>query len=76
MQKYQLQYRVKQKRKSQGESVIVAPNLLQQEFYASKPNQKRDTDITYIQYGQDTLYLSRIMDLFNNQIVAYILYIH
>ncbi|MFP3723548.1 IS3 family transposase [Niallia circulans] len=78
MQKYHLQCRVKQKRrwKSQGESVIVAPNLLQREFYASNPNEKWVTDITYIQYGPDTLYLSTIMDLYNNQIVAYKLYPH
>lgn len=78
MQKYHLQFRVKQKRrwKSQGESVIVAPNLLQREFYASNPNEKWVTDITYIQYGPDTLYLSTIMDLYNNQIVAYKLYPH
>jgi putative transposase len=78
MQKYHLQCRVKQKRKwkSQGESVIVAPNLLQRDFHAIKPNQKWVTDITYIQYGPKTLYLSTIIDLFNNQIVAYKLYTH
>lgn len=78
MQKYHLQCRVKQKRKwkSQGESIIVAPNLLQRDFHAIKPNQKWVTDITYIQYGPKTLYLSTIMDLFNNQIVAYKLYTH
>ncbi len=56
--------------------MIVAPNLLQREFYAIKPNQKWVTDITYIQYGPNTLYLSTIMDLFNNQIVAYKIYTH
>ncbi|MCD8501685.1 MAG: IS3 family transposase [Bacillaceae bacterium] len=78
MQKYHLQCRVKQKKKwkSQGESVVIAPNLLQREFKANQPNQKWVTDITYIQYGPDTLYLSTIMDLFNNQIVAYKLYTH
>lgn len=78
IQKYLLQCRVKQMRKwkFQGESVIVAPNLLPREFNASKPNQKWVTDITYIQYGPDTLYLSTIMVLFNNQIVAYKLYTH
>ncbi|MFC5612674.1 IS3 family transposase [Metabacillus niabensis] len=78
MQKHHLQCRVKPKRKwkSQGESVIVAPNLLQREFTASLPNQKWVTDITYIQYGSSTLYLSTIMDLYNNQIVSYKLYTH
>lgn len=78
MQKHNLQCRVKPKRKwkSQGESVTVAPNLLERNFKASAPNQKWVTDITYIQYGSSTLYLSTIMDLFNNEIVAYKLYDH
>jgi transposase InsO family protein len=78
MQKYHLQCRVKIKRKwkSQGESVIIAPNLLKRDFQASSPNQKWVTDITYIQYGSITLYLSTIMDLYNNQIVSYKLYSH
>ncbi|MYL36175.1 IS3 family transposase [Pontibacillus yanchengensis] len=78
MQQHHLQCRVKPKRKwkSQGESVIIAPNLLQREFCAARPNQKWVTDITYIQYGASTLYLSTIMDLYNNEIVAYKLYEH
>ncbi len=78
MQKHNLQCRVKPKRKwkSQGESVIVAPNLLARDFTAQAPNEKWVTDITYIQYGYTTLYLSTIMDLYNNEIVAYKLYDH
>lgn len=78
MQKHHLQCRIKPKRKwkSQGESVIVAPNLLQRNFAASASNQKWVTDITYIQYGSSTMYLSTIMDLFNNEIVAYKMYDH
>ena len=78
MQKHNLQCRIKPKRKwkSQGESIIVAPDLLKRNFSASKPNQKWVTDITYIQYGSTTKYLSTIMDLFNNEIVAYKLYNH
>ncbi|ANX10669.1 transposase [Fictibacillus arsenicus] len=78
MQKHHLQCRVKPKRKwkSQGESIIVAPNILNRDFSAARPNQKWVTDITYVQYGSITLYLSTIMDLFNNQIVAHKLYTH
>ncbi|MBB6601760.1 IS3 family transposase [Bacillus sp. FSL M8-0266] len=75
MQKYHLQCRVKRKRnwKSQGESVIIAPNILNRNFTAIHPNLKWVTDITYIQYGPRTLYLSTIMDLYNNEVVAYTL---
>ena len=78
MQKHNVQCRVKPKRKwkSQGETIMIAPNLLNREFTASAPNQKWVTDITYIQYGSKTKYLSTIMDLFNNEIVAYKLYDH
>ena len=78
MQKHNLKCGVKPKRKwkSQGDSVVVAPNLLERNFTATGPNQKWVTDITYIQYGSTTLYLSTILDLFNNEIVAYKLYDH
>lgn len=78
MQKHYLQCRVKPKRKwkSQGESVVVAPNILERDFTATAPNQKWVTDITYLQYGPSTLYLSTIIDLYNNQIVAYKIYDH
>jgi putative transposase len=78
MQKLHLQCKVKPKRKwkSQGESEMVAPNILNRDFSASKPNEKWVTDITYIQYGSETLYLSTIIDLYNNEIVAYKLYKH
>ncbi|MRH41214.1 IS3 family transposase [Aquibacillus halophilus] len=54
----------------------MAPNILQRDFTASKPNEKWVTDITYIQYGSETLYVSSIMDLYNNEIIAYKLYNH
>ncbi|MGX8179035.1 IS3 family transposase [Exiguobacterium artemiae] len=78
MQKHHLQCRIKPKRrwKSQGKRIITAPDLIKRDFTASKPNQKWVTDITYIQYGSTTKYLSTIMDLFNNEIIAYTLYEH
>ncbi len=78
MRKYHVQCKVKPKRKwkSQGESEVIAPNILNRDFRASKPNEKWVTDITYIQYGSETFYLSTIMDLYNNEIVAYKLYHH
>lgn len=78
MQRLNLQCRVKPKRKwkSQGETVIIAPNLLERNFIATKPNEKWVTDITYIQYGPHTMYLSTIMDLYNNEIIAYKVYHH
>ncbi len=73
MQKYEIQCRVKVKRQKYiaGESKIVVPDLLKQNFQAEKPNQKWVTDITYLPYGPRMQYLSTIMDLYNNEIIAY-----
>src|SRR5690606_22317039 len=49
----------------------IAENLLNRQFYAERPNQKWVTDVTWIPAGSQTLYLSAIMDLFNNEIVAF-----
>ena len=46
-------------------------NVLNRDFYASRPNQKWVTDISYIITPHGTLYLSAIRDLFDNFIVAY-----
>ena len=73
MQKYNIQCRVKPKRakKMAGESNLVVPNLLEQNFKADAPNQKWVTDITYLPFGESMLYLSTILDLYNNEVIAY-----
>lgn len=78
MQKYHLQCRIKPKKKwqSQGETIIIAPDRIKRDFQAAAPNQKWVTDITYIQYGCTVQYLSTIIDLYNNEIVAAKLYSH
>lgn len=78
MQKHNLQCRVKKKRKwkSDGSPEVIAPNILERNFIATSPNEKWVTDITYIQYGQTVKYLATILDLYNNEIVAYRLYNH
>ena len=58
------QYRLK-------ESEAVAPNLLNRDFTSDKPNQKWVTDITTFQVGEEKVHLSAILDLFNNEIIAY-----
>jgi len=46
-------------------------NLLNQDFEASKPNQKWVTDISYIHTQQGVAYLSVIQDLYDNSIVSW-----
>jgi putative transposase len=49
----------------------VAPNLLNQEFTASKPNQSWVGDFTYIDTSEGWLYLAAIEDLYSRKIVGW-----
>ena len=50
--------RVKKYRSYKGEVGKIAPNLLQRDFYAEKPNQKWVTDVTEFSLFGQKLYLS------------------
>ncbi|BAX59612.1 putative integrase [Burkholderia stabilis] len=63
--------RPKKYRSWRGEVGRVAPNLLQRQFDAERPNQKWVTDVTEFNVGGQKLYLSPVMDLYNAEIVAY-----
>jgi putative transposase len=49
----------------------VAPNLLDRDFTAKRPNEKWTTDITYIATSEGWLYLAAVMDLFSRRIVGW-----
>jgi putative transposase len=49
----------------------VAPNLLNREFAAKRPNTKWVTDITYISTAQGWLYLAVILDLYSRMVVGW-----
>jgi putative transposase len=54
-----------------GQSAYFAPNLLKQDFSATRKNAKWVTDTTYIPTRVGWLYLVSVMDLFNRQIVGW-----
>ena len=54
-----------------GEVGLTAPNVLKRDFNAEKPNQKWVTDVTQFAVGEEKVYLSPILDLFNGEIVSY-----
>jgi len=54
-----------------GQSAYFAPNLLQQDFNATRKNQKWVTDTTYIPTRKSWLYLVSVMDLFSRQVVGW-----
>jgi len=49
----------------------VAPNRLDQDFSASRPDEKWLTDITYIPTAEGWLYLAVVMDLYSRRIVGW-----
>ncbi|MFF2450275.1 IS3 family transposase [Neobacillus sp. NPDC058068] len=63
--------RMKKYRSYKGEVGKTAPNILDRNFEAEKPNEKWVTDITEFKLFGEKLYLSPILDLFNGEIIAY-----
>lgn len=49
---------------------IPAPNLLQQDFTAKKPNQRWVADFTYVWTQEGWLYVATVLDLFSRRIVG------
>ena len=66
--------RIKKYRSYKGEVGKIAPNLLNRDFNAAKPNRKWVTDITEFSLFGQKLYLSTILDLCSRDIVSYTIY--
>jgi putative transposase len=73
MQQMQLRSiaRTRKFRYHSGTEGKVAPNTLDRQFNASRPNSKWVTDVTEFHLEGQKLYLSPIVDLFNGEVVAY-----
>ena len=54
-----------------GEVGKIADNLLKRDFNANKPFEKLTTDVTQFKVGDEKVYFSPVMDLFNREIVSY-----
>ncbi len=54
-----------------GEVGKTAGNLLNREFNAEAPYEKLTTDVTEFAVCNDKVYLSPVMDIYNNEIVSY-----
>ena len=63
--------RMKKYRSYKGEVGKIAPNLLNRDFHAEKPNQKWVTDVTEFSLFGEKLYLSPILDLCSSDLVSY-----
>lgn len=71
MRKNHIQSIVRKKFKKPKENRIIKENILNRDFQASKPGEKFVTDITYIPTQRKMIYLSTVIDLFNNEPVVW-----
>lgn len=62
---------MKKYRSYKGEVGKIAPNLLERNFHAEKPNRKWVTDVTEFSLFGEKLYLSPILDLCSENLVSY-----
>ena len=58
-------------RSYRGEVGKVADNLLDRDFHADKPFEKLTTDVTEFKIGDEKVYLSPVLDMFNREIISY-----
>jgi putative transposase len=57
--------------KDSGTRSIIAPNVLERDFRADRPNRKWVADFTYIWTAQGWLYLAVVLDLFSRRVVGW-----
>jgi putative transposase len=63
--------RMKKYKSYKGKVGKTAPNILDRNFRAEKPNEKWVTDITEFKIFGEKIYFSPILDLFNGEIIAF-----
>ena len=63
--------RVRKYKSYKGEQGKIAPNILERAFRAAAPERKWVTDVTEFKIKDRKLYLSPVMDLFNQEIISY-----
>lgn len=72
MQELQIQSIIRKKRRFfKGKSSKISPNVVERQFQNRKQNEVFVTDITYLPFKDNFLYLSVVQDIYNNEIVAW-----
>ena len=74
LRKWITQIKVKRKSKYKsykGEVGKIAPNIINRNFVANAPFQKLATDVTEFSVCDDKVYLSPVIDMYNNEIISY-----
>lgn len=72
-----MRLKVKQKKRHyhfyKGQVGKVAPNVINRNFSAERPNQKWTTNVSQICIKDEKLYISPILDMYNGGIITYTL---
>lgn len=63
--------RKRQSLTKRDERRAAAPNVLEQDFEATAPNQKWAADITYVRTHEGFVYLAVVLDLFSRRVVGW-----
>ncbi|WP_081252573.1 DDE-type integrase/transposase/recombinase [Bacillus wiedmannii] len=72
MQELQIRSIIRKKRRFfKGKSSKIYPNIVERQFQNHKVNELFVTDITYLPFKDNFLYLSVVQDIYNNEIVAW-----
>ena len=74
MKDLNLELKIKKRYKNTTDSnhnLAIADNILNRDFYASKPDEKYVGDITYIPTGQGWIYLATVIDLYSRKLVGW-----
>jgi transposase InsO family protein len=57
--------------KDEGQRSTIAPNALDREFHAERPNQRWIADFTYVWTAEGWLYVAAVIDLFSRRVVGW-----
>jgi transposase InsO family protein len=57
--------------RDEGQRSAIAPNRLDREFYAERPNQPWIADFTYVWTAKGWLYVAAVVDLFSRRVVGW-----
>jgi len=63
--------RRRQRQKDAGTRSVIAPNVLERDFMADRPNRKWVADFTCIWTAEGWLYLAVVLDLFTRRVVGW-----
>jgi putative transposase len=57
--------------KDEGQRLPAAPNVLDREFHAERPNQRWIANFTYVWTAEGWLYVAAVIDLFSRRVVGW-----